>query len=238
MQFEFLAKRYGLCAAMVLIASLPAEAALTIFTDRATFEAATSDLTNLNFEGIVPPDSTQNYPNPDGLMTDGFTFRTSGIGPSGTGLISIYGALAAAQSAVLNTGTGAILVWTPPDQPGTAYLDVLLPGGKTAFAADIWAQQPFVTTVRAIVNSGEATENIDFDTVDRSAPYFFGVTSDANTILLVRFAVSAGQVGLILDNVSAGVAGGSTNPIPEPGAMVLLGAGLASITMLRRFRGR
>jgi hypothetical protein len=146
--------------------------------------------------------------------------------------VSVYGAVAAGQSAVLDTGTGAILVWAPPDQPGTAFLDVLLPSLTTAFATDVWAQQPFVTTVRATVNSGEATQNFDVGTVDRPTSSFFGVTSDSNSILLVRFAIPAGQVGLILDNVSVGTAGGSTNPVPEPSTIVLLFAGLVGITVL------
>src|SRR5262249_13349750 len=166
------------------------------------------------------------------LTAAGIRFLTSGTGPLGTGAVSVYGAALAAQSPILNTGTGAILAWAPPGQPGTAFLDVLLlPSGKTAFATDVWAQQPFITTVRAIVNSGEATQNFDLSTVDRPTPSFFGVTSDA-PILLVRFAIPAGQVGLILDNVSVGTAGGSMNPIPEPGTMVQLCEGLAGITIL------
>lgn len=160
----------------------------------------------------MPTDETQDFPDPAGLTTGGITFRTSGTAPLGTGVVSVYGDLAAEQSTVLNTGTGAILVWAPPDEPGTAFLDVLLPSSKTAFAIDLWAQQPFVTTVRSIVNSGEATQNFDLTTLDPPTPSFFGVTSDANTILLVRFAISAGQVGLILDNVSVGTAAGNTIP--------------------------
>ena len=235
MPYGFLDRCCGLFAAGLLMASLPAGASLITFTNRTAFEAATTGLTNLTFEGIVPTDAAQDFPNPAGLTTDGITFLTSGTGPFGAGVVSVYGAgLAAEQSAVLNTGTGAILVWAPPNQPGTAFLDVLLPSRKTAFATDVWAQQPFVTTVRAIVNSGEATQNFDVSTVDRPTPSFFGVTSDANTILLVRFAVPAGQVGLILDNVSVGTAEGSTNPVPEPGAMVLLCAGLVGITVLSK----
>jgi len=232
MLYGFLHRCSSLFATGFLIASLPAAASLITFTNRTAFEAATSGLTNLTFEGIVPTDSAQDFPNPAGLTAAGIRFLTSGTGPLGTGAVSVYGAALAAQSPILNTGTGAILAWAPPGQPGTAFLDVLLPSGKTAFATDIWAQQPLVTTVRAIVNSGEATQNFDLSTVDRPTPSFLGVTSDGNTILLVRFAIPAGQLGLILDNVSVGTAGGSTNPVPEPGAMVLLCAGLAGITVL------
>jgi hypothetical protein len=88
--------------------------------------------------------------------------------------------------------------------------------------------------VQAIVNSGEATENFDIVTSDRPAPSFFGVTSDANTVLLVRFSVPPGQVGLIVDNVTAGTANDISNPVPEPGSIILLCAGLAGVTLVRR----
>jgi hypothetical protein len=228
----FLHRCGSLFTAGILIACLPVEASLITFSDRTAFEAATSGLTDVTFDGIVPTDSAQDFPNPAGLTTGGITFLTSGTGPSGTGVVSVYGAGLAAQSTVLNTGTGAILVWAPPDQPGTAFLDVLLPSGKTAFATDLWTLQPFIATVRAIVNSGEATQNFDLGTVDRPASSFFGVISDANTILLVRFAIPAGQVGLILDNVSVGTAGGGTDSVPEPGTMVPLCAGLLGIRVL------
>ena len=150
--------------------------------------------------------------------------------------MTVYGAGAAEQSSYFNTGTGAVLVWEPQSQSGTAFLDALLPAGKTAFATEIWGQQPFVTAVQAIVNSGEATENFEIVTSDRPAPSFFGVTSDANIVLLVRFSIPSGQAGLILDNVTAGTTNDTSNPVPEPGSIILLCAGLAGVTLVRKRR--
>ena len=234
MPVGFLRTCRGLFVAGLLMTSLPIQASLITYTNRTAFAEATSGLITVTFEGMVPADSAQDFPNPAGLTADGITFQTSGIGPLGSGVVSVYGASLAEQSSVFNTGTGAILVWTPPSQAGTAFLDVFLPPGKTAFAADVWAQQPSVATVRAIVNSGEATENFDILTLDRPTPYFLGVTSDTNTILLVRFPIPAGQAGLILDNVTVGSAGASSNSVPEPGAIMLLCSGLAGIALLRK----
>ena len=113
---------------------------------------------------------------------------------------------------------------------------MVLPIGITAFAADLWAQQPAATTVKMIVNSGEATENFFVDTMERPSPSFFGVHSDGNVLLLVRIAIPAGQVGLILDNVSIGTAGGSGDTVPEPGTVILLGAGLVGLAAARRWK--
>jgi len=192
MRFRWLAKYHQLLATGLLIASLPANAALITYIDRAAFESAVTGTTNVTFDGIVAADAFQVFPNPAGLTTGGITFRS--FGGSG-GSVSVYGETLAAQSSVLNTGTGPILVWTPSDQSGTASLDIVLPSGRTAFAMNIWAQQPFISTVTALVNSGESTQNFNFSTPNRPAPSFFGVISDTNTILLVRASIPAGQAG-------------------------------------------
>ena len=138
----------GLVCSITLLLGLSVSASgatITRFDTRAAFTGATSSLTTINFEGIAPNNAAMNFPNP-GLPASGVNFFTSGTGPFGSGLVTVYSAgLAGMQSPVLNTGTGAILVWGPPNQPGTAFLNAALPAGITAVGTDFWAQQPFVS---------------------------------------------------------------------------------------------
>jgi hypothetical protein len=224
----------SVCAWVLVACTLPAHGALRTFVDRAAFEAAASGLTTIDFEGLVPPDATQDFPNPAGLTLSEVNFLTSGTAPLGPGMVMVVGADLATQSPWLITGSGAILVWEPPQQPGTAFLDIHLPAGVKAFATDLWTEPPFGSTVEILVNSGEATDVFNIATADRPTPSFFGVISDSNLILLARMSVPAGQPGLILDNVRIGNAGGSE--VPEPHTMALLGAGLLWIGVARAFR--
>ena len=110
----------------------------------------------------------------------------------------------------------------------------MLPSGTTAFATDFWAQQAFVTTANIAVQSGASTQTFNLGTLTRPTPSFFGVVSDS-PINSVRFGIPAGQVGLILDNVSvrAAVPGDTPVPIPEPNAAILLVSGFACLAGLR-----
>jgi hypothetical protein len=65
--------------------------AVTVFDSRAAFTSSTSSLTTTNFEGIAPANAAQNFPNP-GLTTSGVNFFTSGTGPFGSGLVTVYSA--------------------------------------------------------------------------------------------------------------------------------------------------
>jgi hypothetical protein len=235
---KFVSRSGALIGAALLIAIMPAKAALITFSDRSAFEAAVTGLTTITFEGLVAAHSAVNFENPAGLTESGVNFRTSGTGPLGSGFVTIYGAAVAAQSEMLNTGTGAILGWAPPNQPGTAFLDVRLPHGVTAFATDLWAQQPFATTIDVTINSGEATEIFRIPTQNHPTASFFGVISDSNVILLARFGIPAGQVGLVLDDVGFGTANGgpTSNPVPEPKATVLVCAGLLGLTIVEQRR--
>jgi len=87
---------------------------ITLLGTRAAFNGESSGVTTITFEGITATNAAQNFLNP-GLVTSGVTFSTSGTGPFGPGFVTVYGAaLAGMQSSVLNTGTGAILVWVRP----------------------------------------------------------------------------------------------------------------------------
>ena len=211
-------------------------ATITTFDTRTSFTAATSSLTTLNFEGIAPANAAQNFPNP-GLTTSGVTFSTSGTGPFGSGVVTIYSAgLAGMQSPVLNTGTGAILVWGPPNQPGTAFLNAVLPAGTTAVGTDFWSQQPFISIVDITVNAADATsQTFTVNTVNRPTASFMGFTSDV-AITSLLFRSPQGQSGLVVDNFSFGQSStpGPVPSVPEPITALLLCAGLIGIAGVKR----
>jgi hypothetical protein len=222
---------------MIILAlcSTAQAATITMFDTRSSFTAASSSLTTINFEGIVPTNASQNFPNP-GLTTSGVTFSTSGTGPFGSGVVTVYGAgLAAMQSPVLNTGTGAILVWGPPNQPGTAFLNAALPAGATAVGADFWAQQPFISAVDITVNAADATtQTFTVNTVNRPTASFTGFTSDV-AITSILFRTPQGQTGLVVDNFAFGQSSpGPVPSVPEPVTAVLVGVGLLGVAAVRK----
>jgi hypothetical protein len=233
-------RRLGLLAVALLLCSFSAQSAtITAYYDPAAFNAAAMSLLAINFEGLAPNNSFQNYANPAGLTTDQVNFAAAGTGPFGVGNVTVLGAgYAATQSAVYDTGTGAILIYTPSNQPGTAYLDITLPSGITAVGTDFWAVQPYITTMQVTVQADDMSSTFPVSTVTRPTSTFFGVTSDA-PISSLQFHFPAGQVGVILDNFRLGQAEVVTPPedaVPEPGAAVLVGAALLAIGLLRRFR--
>jgi hypothetical protein len=206
-----------------------------VLNTRTSFTGATSSLTTINFEGIVAPTAAQNFLNP-GLTTSGVNFFTSGTGPFGPGFVTVYGAtLAGMQSSVLNTGTGAILVWGPPNQPGTAFLNAVLPPGTTAVGTDFWAQQPFISGVEvtAMTSDGDS-EVATVNTVIRPTSSFIGFTSDV-PITSVLFRPPAGQTGLVVDNFSFGQTITTPTPqVPEPPTVLLLTLSLPVLATIRK----
>ena len=211
-------------------------ATITFIDTRSAFNSATTNLTNINFENIVPTNASQNFLNP-GLTTSGVNFFTSGTGPFGPGFVTVYGAgLAAMQSPVLNTGTGAILVWGPPNQPGTAFLNAVLPAGTTAVGADFWAQQPFLAAVDVTVNASDATsQTVTINTANRPTASFVGFTSDV-PISSILFRTAQGQTGLVVDNFSSGqtMTAEPVPQVPEPFSAVLVSCGLAGLALFKK----
>ena len=225
--------RFSLCMTLTITAVCVSAygADITLLGTRAAFNGESSGVTTITFEGITATNAAQNFLNP-GLVTSGVTFSTSGTGPFGPGFVTVYGAaLAGMQSSVLNTGTGAILVWGPPNQPGTVFLNATLPAGVTAVGADIWAQQPFISPVNVTVNAADATSrSFTINTVNRPTSSFVGFTSDT-AITSLSFQTIQGQTGLVVDNFSFG----QTLPIsqvPEMPSIALLVFGLGGIVLL------
>src|ERR671932_1061369 len=131
-----------------------AQSAVATYEDRGAFNAASAGLTNIDFEDLAPPSGFTNYKAPKIFTTAGLEFRPAGGGRFGPGFVSLVGAWYYAGP-IYETGTGAKLIWAPPNQPGDAYLEVTLPAGTTAVGTDLWTAQPYISSVEVVAATGD-----------------------------------------------------------------------------------
>jgi TolB protein len=190
-----------------------AQPAPALYSDRASFADAASDLTVIDFEGLAPNSGFTQYKREGKLSTAGMEFRPGGGGRFGAGFVVVAGAWYQAGP-IYETTTGAKLIWAPPNQPGDVYLDITLPGGVTAVGTDLWTAQPYVSSVEVVINAGGGgSRTATINTPQRPAGAFVGFTSD-KPITSLRFALPRGQTGLVIDNFTFGrkAKGGAQTP--------------------------
>lgn len=175
------------------------------FLNHPDFNAVSNNLSTIDFESAAPArGGFGKYPGNEGLTTNGVSFRASGGGRFGAGMILVLSQSYAASNPMYNTGTGANLAWGPPNQLGNAFLDVTLPNGVYAVGADLWTGQPVVSTVEIIATTSDGkTQTLTVNTRQRPASAFGGFVSDKE-IVSVRFQIPKGQSWLFLDNFSFG----------------------------------
>ena len=188
---------FALSAALLvgIAASSTARADTVIYTTRALFTAAATNLTTITFEGIAPTNSVANFPAP--LTLQGVTFS----GASGGGL----------QVQVLDPGffaplfqfnSGAVL-------GGFAFVEVTLPAGITAVGTDLMSTNPSGLSFQVVLSTGET---FVVSTPLRPERGFFGITTDV-AIASIRFTTIPGAnqfAGIpLLDNFSFGQAQGA-----------------------------
>jgi hypothetical protein len=173
------------------------------YSDRASFAADAADLTVLDFEGLAPNSGFKQYKQEGRLLTAGTEFRPTGGGRFGAGSVVVAGAWYQAGP-IYETTSGAKLIWAPPNQTGEAHLDVTPPAGTTAVGADLWAAQPYVSTVEVVAGTGDGgSRTVSVSTPERPAGAFIGFTADA-PVTSLRFTLPQGQTGLVLDNFTFG----------------------------------
>ena len=195
---------YALVVAVAVALSLvPAGAAQSIvesFDSREAFHGAAERLSTIDFESVAPARGFGKYQPAEGLTAGGVTFRAAGGARFGAGLIYVLSTHYIGSNPMSNTGTGALLGWGAPNQPGTASLDVTLPGGVTAVGAELWTQQPYVSAVEVAVTTADGgSHTVVVNTRARPAGAFVGFISEA-AIVSVSFRPPKGQTGLLLDN--------------------------------------
>ncbi len=193
--------------------AVKAQAELVRYSDRAAFASSSADLKVLDFEGLAADSGFRQYKREGALLTAGLEFRPTGGGRFGPGFITVVGAWYQAGP-IYETGTGAKLIWSPPNQPGDAHLDITLPGGVTAVGTDLWTAQPYASSVGVVFNTSDGrSRTSEVNTPQRPASAFVGLTADV-PITSLRFTLPKGQTALILDNFTFGrkAEGGADRP--------------------------
>jgi hypothetical protein len=225
----------------------------TVYTDRASWEAAATGVTTVGFEGIAAPNSVQFY------WTAGHPGITlSGVHFAGTfdGGIGFYMAVVDPGYFVeYNWNSGATLQGPSKSTAlgaggPNARLRITLPSGTTAFGIDLMTYALSGVPVSLTLSTGETfTQN----TLVRPAWAFLGVTSDVE-IAYVDVTTTHASAYPNIDNVSVGQKGAGgpvltsltlkkpivagckpmtgtvtlSAPAPAGGAVVTLGETLAS----------
>src|SRR5918993_4346842 len=80
---------------------------------REAFSAASSDLSTIDFGSVAPPRGFGMYRPPEGLTTNGVTFRTAGGARFGAGIIYVPSLHYMGTTNLLyQTGTGEMISWS------------------------------------------------------------------------------------------------------------------------------
>ena len=168
--------------------------AITIqFNNLASFQAQTTGLTTIDFEGLTPAQRFISYPT--GLTTQGVNFTGS------SGLFVIEPAL---SQPFYNWGSGATL----SAQPSPRSISVNLPSGVTAVGSEIMSFNDYASPFTIGLSTGET---FNLNSLNYPNRQFVGFTSDT-PITSISFLANGGVTQL--DNFRFGTA--NTTSVPEP----------------------
>jgi hypothetical protein len=211
------------CAAIALVfglGSLAARADSFYNSETAWTAALSGSPTTINFEGIVPPNSSYFFGSGPGasIVVGGVTFAIGPSDPFAALLVfgdNFYSYPVASLSDQSNSSTG------PPVE-----LLITLPSSVTALGFDFGGLKA----------AGIATITLSDGSVETAgAPVppglaFFGVTGSAG-ITSVKITLPVSTMGFDMTDFSYVPA---TSPVPEPSGLLLIGTGLAALVRMAR----
>ena len=221
--------------AAIVAAALTAESAqaVTLYTNRVEFEAATIGLTNIDFEGLAPSGDFTYYGTFSGLTQAGANF----VAPaSSRNFLAVtdpnYG------SEFYDWGSGAVLVGYSFYDDIINVINVTLPFGVTAVGSDIMSIRAYASPFNITLSTGESFIVPSFDYPNRA---FVGFTSSTpiSTINFKTITSPDTSADLELDNFTFGQANATPVPGPEFSSvlsLLTLGAWVAKAQFKRKMR--
>jgi hypothetical protein len=187
-----------------------ASATLVTYTDQATFAAASSNLTTVDYENLVPSGAWDSVPLPytnGGVTLDGnladpnrVAFRINNTWGFTSGVVCVFDSTHATPTLSVPTGgTKALGV-------DLVYADVETSGYSGFFTLSDGSTQPFALTLPA--------------SVGKNVNAFIGLTSSSTPIT---------SVTINPESVGGTWIGGVSYQTPEPGTVVLLATGVIGL---------
>jgi hypothetical protein len=218
-------KVWFLLIALIVTTSMavPAGASALLFTDRATWEAATTGIFTLDFEGTARPGAPVNY-SAAGYTAGGVQI----IGLTPPDSYYLY------DSADHDWGSGDLLLG-PYSGWGGGYIQAnFTAGGVTSVGSDIMTHTPEAASFVISLSTGET---FTVATSSKPSRAFVGFTSDV-PITSIQFTPSSGWP--MIDNFSYGLSSGPPDPppgeTPEADTIIFGGTGLLGLWLARRMR--
>jgi hypothetical protein len=202
--------------------AVPACATTILYTNRLAWEAASTGLATIDFEGPATPGNPISDSTAAGLTISGIQFI--GVTPPDNYYLFVQDYGATWGSGDLLEGPNSI--WIPA---AGAYIEARLPAGVTAVGADLMSRLPVADTFVVSLSTGESFTVATSANPNRA---FVGFTSDV-PITSIRFHPGASYA--LLDNFSYGSAVQAAE-VPEADTMILGCTGLFGLLIARRLR--
>jgi hypothetical protein len=201
----------GLAVLAALLAPVKsAHGAFVFYPTRAAFDAATTGVTTIDFEGIAPPGGFSYFGRPGSLTLSGVMFTTPGNADLYVISSTFYPGYNLGSGDFLQSGNGT---------PSSLTATVQLPGVFTAAAFDLGTFDTINSQVTVQLSTGDQfTTSAPFPT-----PTFVGFTSTVPfTSLSITITGGDRRDALNVDNFAFGSA---VSAVPEPSSQVLLALG-------------
>lgn len=222
-------RSYSFVTALLVSGCVPGSAAVVTFTDRITWQNATSSVNTVAFEGIATLGGSPVQYGGAGLTQGLDTFQGFNDTASTQANLEV-------NWPNVNWGSQAFLEG-PADNANGQHITVTLPAGIFAVGSDIMLYDPNTPSslgegITVQLSTGAtiypATTNSGF-----TSRAFIGFTSDTPISSITLFPSNDPAGHLSLDNFSTG--GQAVSQTPEAASMLLCGAGLLlMVGLLRR----